>query len=147
MQCLQKRCWACLHWAHKKCNVVIGRLKLNPDYRCSKLKVAAPTINGRTYNDWSFVQDKKMGLIYSFSFLEDKFGAGGVCDLSVITRVRSAWGKFQELMPVLTSYTTCGQIYSICIQLVLLYVSKFGNTVPTTSYSPWYQQHTNIVKI
>ena len=74
------------------------------------------------------MQDKKLGLIHSFCYRGDKIGAGGVCDLSVITRVRFAWGKFQELIPMLTScalsYTTCGQIYGIYIQLVLLYVSE-----------------------
>ena len=121
-------CDVCLHWAQKKCNGVIGRLKPNPDYCYSKCKGTARTINGRPYNDWSFVQDKKLGLIYSFCYLGNKISAGGVCDLSVITRVRFAWGKVQELMPMLTScalsYTTCGQIYCIYIQLVLLYVSE-----------------------
>ena len=55
-------------------------------------------------------------------------GAGGGCDLSIIMRVRSAWGKFWELLPILTShallYTTHGQIYSTYICPVLLYASE-----------------------
>ena len=53
---------------------------------------------------------------------------GGGCDLSVITRIRSVWGKFQELLPILTShalsYITRGQIYSTYIRTVLLYASE-----------------------
>ena len=29
-------CAGCSHWVHKKCSGVIGRLKSNPDYRCSR---------------------------------------------------------------------------------------------------------------
>ena len=39
-----------------------------------------------------------MLLIHSATLL----GVG--CDLSVITRIRSAWGKFRELLPILTSH-------------------------------------------
>ena len=46
----------------------------------------------------------------------------------VITRIRSAWGKFRELLPILTShalsYITRGQIYSTYIRTVLLYASE-----------------------
>ena len=58
----------------------------------------------------------------------DTIGAGGGCDLSVITRIRSVWGKFRELFPILTShalsYITRGQIYSTYIRTVLLYASE-----------------------
>ena len=39
---------------------------------------------------------KKLDVADSFCYLGDTIGAGGGCDLSVITRIRSAWGKFQE---------------------------------------------------
>ena len=44
--------------------------------------------------------------------------------MNVITRIRSAWGKFRELLPILTSrallsYITRGQIYSTYIRTVL----------------------------
>ena len=46
----------------------------------------------------------------------------------VVIRVRSARGKFRELLPILTSralsYTTRGQIYSTYILPVLLYASE-----------------------
>ena len=41
------------------------------------------------------MQDKKLDVVDSFCYLGDTIGAGGGCDLSVITRIRSAWGKFR----------------------------------------------------
>ena len=56
-------------------------------------------------------------------------GAGGCCDFSVIKRICCVWGKFHELLPILTScslsYITSGQIYSIYICTVLLYASGY----------------------
>ena len=48
---------------------------------------------------------KKLDVADSFCYLGGTIGAGGGCDLSVITRVRSLWGKFRELLPILTSRT------------------------------------------
>ena len=77
---------------------------------------------------WLLMQDKKLDVVDSFCYLGDMIGAGGGCDLSVITRIRSACGKFWELLPILTShalsYITCGQIYSTYIRTVLLYASE-----------------------
>ena len=60
-------------------------------------------------------------------FVTLEIGAGGGCGLSIITRVRSAWGKFWELLPILTSHalscTTRWQIYSTYIYPVSFYAS------------------------
>ena len=62
------------------------------------------------------MQDEKLDVVDSFCYLGDKIGAGGDCDLSVITRIRSAWASSGKLLPILTtralSYITRGQIYS-----------------------------------
>ena len=103
-------------------------LKSNPDYRCSRCKGTARPIDGRPHNEWLLMQDKKLDVVDSFCYLGDTIGAGGGCVLSVITRIRSAWGKFRELLPILTSralsYITRGQIYSMYIRTVLLYASE-----------------------
>ena len=121
-------CAGCSHWVHKKCSGVNGSLKSNPDYRCSRCKGTARPIDGRPHNEWLLMQDKKLDVVDSFCYLGDTIGAGGGCDLSVITRIRSAWCKFLELLPILTSralsYITRGQIYSTYIRTVLLYASK-----------------------
>ena len=121
-------CAGCSHWVHKKCSGVICSLKSNPGYRCSRCKGTARPIDGRPHNEWLLVQDKKLDVVDSFCYLGDTIGAGGDCDLSVITRIRSAWGKFRELLPILTSralsYITRGQIYSTYIQTVVLHASE-----------------------
>ena len=80
-------CPGCSHWVHKKCSGVIGSLKSNPDYRCSRCKGTAHPIDGRPHNEWLLVQDKKLDVVDSFCYLGDTIGAGGSCDLSVITRI------------------------------------------------------------
>ena len=68
-------------------------LKSNPDYRCSRCKGTARPIDGRPHNEWLLMQDKKLDVVDSFCYLGDTIGAGGGCDLSVITRIRSAWAS------------------------------------------------------
>ena len=117
-------CAGCSHRVHKKCSGVIGSLKSNPDYHCSRCKGNACPIDGRPHNELLLMQDKKLDVVDSFCYLGDTIGAGGGCDLSVITRIRSAWGKFRELLPILTShalsYITRGQIYSTYIRSLVV---------------------------
>ena len=80
-------CAGCSHWVHKKCSGVTGSLKSNPDYRCSRCKGTARPIDRRPHNEWLLMQDKKLDVVDSFCYLGDTIGAGGGCDLSVITRI------------------------------------------------------------
>ena len=54
--------------------------------------------------------------------------------MSIIARIRGAWGKFRELLPLLTSrglsFRTRGRIYDTYIRPVLLYASECW--APTT---------------
>ena len=74
------------------------------------------------------MQDKKLHVVDSFCYLGDTIGASGGCNLSVIMRVQSVWGKCWELLPILTScallITTHRQIYSTYIRPVFLYASE-----------------------
>ena len=74
------------------------------------------------------MQDKKLHVVDSFCYLGDTIGAAGGCNLSVIMRVQSVWGKCWELLPILTScallITTHRQIYSTYIRPVFLYASE-----------------------
>ena len=55
-------------------------------------------------------------------------GAGGGAGDASRTRVRCAWGKFNELKPVLavsgTSLKLKGKIYKACVQSILVYGSE-----------------------
>ena len=61
----------------------------------------------------------------TFCYLDDMLSAGGGVEEAVGCRVRCAWGKFNELMPILTMRGTSlkvkGKIYKTCVQSVMMY--------------------------
>ena len=68
------------------------------------------------------------GKPYPASGLGDMLSAGGGCEMAVTTRVKTAWKKFRELLPVLTSchlsYKTRGHVYSSCVRSAMLHASE-----------------------
>ena len=54
--------------------------------------------------------------------------AGGGCESAVITRGRTAWGKYRDLLPILSSKNvalrTKGRVYDTCIHSAMLYGSE-----------------------
>ena len=54
--------------------------------------------------------------------------AAGGCELSTTTRVKTAWKKFKDLLPVLSSrhhsFKTRGHVYSSCVQSTMLHASE-----------------------
>ena len=61
-------------------------------------------------------------------YLGDMLSAGGGCEITVTTRVKTAWKKFRELLQVLTfchlSYKTSGHVYSSCVLYTMLHASE-----------------------
>ena len=61
-------------------------------------------------------------------YLGDMLSAAGGCELSTTTRVKTAWKKFKELKPVLSSrhlsFKTCGRVYSTCVRSAMLHASE-----------------------
>ena len=70
----------------------------------------------------------KLEVEASFRYLGDMFWAGGGYEITVTTRVKTAWKKFRELLPVLTSrhlsYKTRGHVYSSCMRSAMLHASE-----------------------
>ena len=70
----------------------------------------------------------KFELVDKFCYLGDMLCAGGGAEDASRTRVRSTWGKFNELAPVLTkrgvSLKLKGKIFDACVQRVLVYGSE-----------------------
>ena len=54
--------------------------------------------------------------------------AAGGCELATTTRVKAAWKKFKELLPILSScnrsYKTRGPVYSSCVRNAMLHASE-----------------------
>ena len=69
----------------------------------------------------------KLEVVASFCYLGDMLSAGEGCEITVTTRVKRAWKKFRELLPVLTSrhlsFKTCGHVYSSCVPRAMLHAS------------------------
>ena len=67
-------------------------------------------------------------VVNSFVYLGDGICPGGGCELATVIRVRSAWGKFRELLPLLTSKVislhTRGKLYNSCVQSTMIYGSE-----------------------
>ena len=73
---------------------------------------------------------------------EDMLSAGGGCEITVTTLVKTAWKKFRELPPVLTSchlsYKTRGHVYGSCVRRAMLHASE---TWPLTKTNLQRLQH------
>ena len=58
----------------------------------------------------------------------DSDSSGGGCQVAVTTRIRCAWGKFRELLLLLTcrslSFITRGRMFDIYIRKVMLHASE-----------------------
>ena len=94
-------CKGCKHWVHKKCSG-LKRLTEDPDYRCTRCKGTARPLDGRPQREVQVGPDK-LEVVASFCYLGDMLSAAGGCELSTTTCVKTAWKKFKELKPVLSS--------------------------------------------
>ena len=70
----------------------------------------------------------KLEVVASFCYLGDMLSAAGGCELSTTTRVKTAWKKFKDLLPVLSSrhlsFKTRGHVYSSCVRNAMLHASE-----------------------
>ena len=76
----------------------LKRLTKDPDYRCTPYQGTAGTLDGRPQKE---VQ---------------------------VSHVKTAWKKFKELQPVLSSrhlsFKTCGHVYSSCVRSSMLHANE-----------------------
>ena len=74
------------------------------------------------------VRPDKQEVVASFCYLGDMLFAGGGCEKTVTTHVKTAWKKFRELLPVLISrhlsYKTRGHVFSSCLWSTMLHASE-----------------------
>ena len=111
---------------HKKCSG-LKRLTEDPDYRCTRCQGTACPLEGRPQREVQVGSDK-LEVVASFCYLGDMLSAAGGCELSTTTCVKTAWKKFKELKPVLSSRHLCfktrGRVYSLCVQSAMLHASE-----------------------
>ena len=67
-------------------------------------------------------------MVASFFYRGDMLSAAGSCELSTTTHVKTAWKRFRELLPSLSSchlsFKTCGHVYSSCVGSAMLHASE-----------------------
>ena len=111
-----------------QCSEQKGKLTPNPDFRCSRCQGRARPIDGRPQEKWTLAEGEELEVVDTFCYLGDTINGGGGCSPSVVKRVRAAWGKFRELLPLVTSRAVSpssrGYIYSTYIRKVLTYASE-----------------------
>ena len=100
----------------------------------------ARPIDGRPQSEVQVGPDK-LEAVASFCYLGDMLSAGGGCEMAVTTRVKTAWKKFRELLPVLTSrhlsYKTSGHVYSSCVRSAMLHASETWPLTCSAMIGPW----------
>ena len=119
-------CNGCKHWVHKKCSG-LKRLKKDPDYQCTRCQGTACPLDGRPQKEVQ-VRPDKLDVVASFCYLGDMLSAAGGFEHSTTTRVKTAWKKLKDLLPVLSSrhlsFKTRGRVYSSCVQSAMLHASE-----------------------
>ena len=114
------------YWVHKKCSG-LKCLKKDPDYRCTRCQGTACPLDGRPQKEVQAGPDK-LEVVASFCYLGDTLSAAGGCELSTTTRVKTAWKKFKDLLPVLSSrhfsFKTRGHVYSSWVRSAMLHASE-----------------------
>ena len=97
----------------------LKRLTKDSDYRCTLCHGTARPLDGRPQKEVQ-VRPDKPEVVTSFCYLGDMLSAEGGCEFSTTTCVKTAWKKFKELLPVLSSrhlsFKTRGRVYSSCVE-------------------------------
>ena len=121
------KCLACGFCVHKCCTNIKGPLKPDIDFKCKKCRgevsnASIPDIEPVVING------KEIEKVSSFCYLGDFVGQRGGCFNATTPRIRSAWKKFRDFLPILTccglSLKSCGYDYNACVYSVLLYASE-----------------------
>ena len=79
---------------------------------CSNLHMGSEIL---TMGSW---QSQYAEVVASFCYLGDMLSAAGGCELSTTTCVKTAWKKFKDLLPVLSSCHLSFKHVAVCIALV-----------------------------
>ena len=101
--------------------------KKDPDYRCTRCQGTVCSLDGRPQKEVQGGPDK-LEVVASFCYLGGMLSAAEGCALSTTTCVKSAWKKFKDLLPVLSShhlsFKTRGRVYSSCVWSAMFHASE-----------------------
>ena len=94
-------CDGCERWVHKKCSGIKGPLLPESEFTCARCLGTARAIDARQSLEVE-VGKEKLEVVPQFCYLGDMPSVGGGCELAAITRYKCAWGKFRQLLSLLT---------------------------------------------
>jgi len=124
-------CSVCKKWVHYACTGFKKekkKLKEDLNYKCSACLGQVQGRNGSEVKEIELGQGEKLEVVQKFCYLGDMIGSGGGAEEASRARVRCAWGKFNQLTPMLTgrgaSWNVKGKIYKSCVQSVMIYGSE-----------------------
>ena len=121
------KCNFCGFWVQKCCTNIKGPLKPDPNFKCKKCR---GEVSNATVPDMEpvIINGEEIQKVSSFCYLGDFIGQRGGCFDATTARIRSAWNKFRDLLPILTcrglSSMVRGYAYNACVRSVLLYASE-----------------------
>ena len=100
---------------------------MDPDYVCPRCCGLSCAIDGRPETEIE-VDSVKLEVVDEFCYLGDMLGAGGGCANAITNRCGIAWGKFRNLLPILTSrhlpLHIRGRVFSTCVRTAMLHGSE-----------------------
>ena len=112
---------------HKKSSGIKGHLLPDSVFRCARCLGTARAIDERQSLEVEY-GNKKLEVVSEFCYIGDMLSAGGGCELAAITRCKCAWGKFRQLLPLLTNrqvpLLTRGKVYSSCVRSLMLHAAE-----------------------
>jgi hypothetical protein len=122
------QCNKCTKWIHKKCSGIKGKLKPDPNFHCKSCVSGNQSLQMVDHKEIDMGEDGKLEMVEQFCYLGDMIGAGGGSEEAVRCRTRCAWGKFNELAPMLTkrglSLKMKGNLYDLVVRKSLLHGSE-----------------------
>ena len=93
-----------MKWIHKHCSGVSRKLRAKDveAFKCKTCVKGAQGLNKSEVGCIKLDDGSQFELVDKFCYLGDMSCAGGEAEEASKTRVWAAWGKFNELAPVLT---------------------------------------------
>ena len=105
-------CSQCMLWVHKRCSGITKQLVADPNYICPRCKGEFRPIDGQTMTEVD-VNGTMLDVEATFCYLGDMLCSGAGCDSAIAANCCVAWGKFREVLPVLTSRHLSPRIYGV----------------------------------